>query len=130
MREIKFRAWDNVNKIMLDDVTTGTITICDKGNKSYSKDCIFMQYTGLQDRTDRDIFEGDIARIEDYYENVRIGIIAFDSGTYKLQNTRQSFYYEFGSDAEYDWESIENVDEDNIEILGNIYENPELLNIK
>lgn len=134
MREIKFRAWDVENNKMIQSYahvskygqfyTTWTST-------DSEREYIPMQYTGLKDKNGgKEIFEGDVVRIEDYYENVRIGIIAFDSGTYKLQNLGQNFYYQFGSDGEYDWESIENVDEDNIEILGNIYENPELLDNK
>ena len=132
MREIKFRAWDKEQKVMYEvkkvDFSEQKV-FC---KQYYLNDWKFseielMQYTGLKDKNNKEIFEDDIVKIEDYYENVRIGIIAFDSGTYKLQNLGQNFYYQFGSDGEYDWESIENVDEDNIEILGNIYENPELL---
>jgi len=140
MREIKFRAWDGERMHPVEQwqnkswVAVPIPTNDGNGGVDWHleqrkiDDIQLMQYTGLKDKkNNKKIYEGDIVRIEDYYENVRIGIIAFDSGTYKLQNLGQNFYYQFGSDGEYDWESIENVDEDNIEILGNIYENPELL---
>ena len=122
MREIKFRAWDKKDKLWVAGWSIGQA-----GVQTETSNKVFMQYTGLQDKNGKEIFEGDVVKIEDYYENIRIGIIVFDSGTYKLQNLGQNFYYQFGSDGEYDWESIENVDEDNIEIIGNLYENPELL---
>ena len=141
MREIKFRAWDKDTKqmhevIQIDFKNWIAIPVPQRDEdgdvywileQKRIQEVELMQFTGLKDKNGTEIYEGDIVIIEDYYENVRIGIIVFDSGTYKLQNLGQSFYYEFGSDGEYDWDSIENVDEDNIEILGNLYENPELL---
>ena len=49
MREIKFRAWNGEK--MLHKVSTGTVCIWgDNGELSESKDCVFMQYTGLKDK--------------------------------------------------------------------------------
>ena len=63
MREIKFRAWDKVNRLMLNNVSTGTITIFDNGKKADYKDCIFQQYTGLKDRNGKEIYDRDILLI-------------------------------------------------------------------
>ena len=69
MREIKFRAWDGELKWMVDDVfacSTGAFDTPDKGyNTPYIEiepkpHYIVMQFTGLQDRNGKDIYEGDV----------------------------------------------------------------------
>lgn len=114
MREIKFRAWDKIKAVMRNNVSTGTITIWGDGSSfdidSESKDCVFMQYTGLKDKNGRNIFEGDVGRdIEGCLYEVRFADGAFET------------FYD-GNVIEYLSETC-----DVIEIIGNIYENPELL---
>ena len=55
MREIKFRAWDNRNKIMdiPDHIANGI------DGEKYQ----IMQYTGLKDNNGKEIYEGDIVKI-------------------------------------------------------------------
>lgn len=67
-----------------------------------------MQYTGLKDRNGKEIWEGDIG-YDDHLECY--GIVTFDDGAFN-----------------YEWENIcELLSEKYIEIVGNIYDNPELL---
>lgn len=74
------------------------------------KDVILMQSTGLKDKNGVEIFEGDIGW--DDHQEVH-GQVIFENGAFK-----------------YEWENIsEDLFEatDDIEIVGNIHENPELL---
>ena len=101
MREIKFRAWDGCDMRFLDMKKHG-IYVCGS-----HKD--LMQHTGLKDRKGRDIYEGDILNDKrlgtgKVYFNKGIGAFAWDCGT--------------------DWGVIEYWD---CEVIGNIHENPELL---
>ncbi|EAF5461935.1 hypothetical protein CPC87_06960 [Listeria monocytogenes] len=68
------------------------------------------QYTGLKDKYDNKIFEGDIGWDE---HNECYGVVKFEEG---------KFLYEWENIVEDLWEVT-----DNIEVCGNIYENEELL---
>lgn len=119
MREIKFRAWDKEEKIYLyfdfksisgwDD---GGVYLDNKINTNISDDkYIFMQYTGLKDKNGKEIYEGDI-----------VNYILRGIGMRKLEvqyNYAQGFYPMQGTGG--------CAKDGEAEIIGNIYENPELL---
>lgn len=71
-----------------------------------------MQYTGLKDKNGKEIYEGDIYHVGD--KNIRYLVVWFDSG-FEGKQLRSTSYAGLKSWAK------------DIEILGNIYENPELL---
>jgi len=80
------------------------------------------QYTGFKDRNDIRIFEGDIVRCYDKIECYDIGCIYWDDKISSFRRTSSScldprfhsFDYPLSSRCEY-------------EVIGNIYDNPELL---
>jgi uncharacterized phage protein (TIGR01671 family) len=113
MKEIKFRAWDKKNKQWLDtfNVILGTINLCE--------DVIYMQYIGLKDKNGKEIYEGDVVRFctKGFHPEVFITTVEWDKCAFRLGNGRQLFY--FGQ------VNLEVTDDG--EIIGNIYENPELL---
>jgi len=154
MREIKFRAWNkiwkmmsNVDKIEFEDGSPISISVTIEATdfdhedewKDYEigEDIELMQYTGLKDKNGREIYEGDIVKIEwREKSNIVIGEIAFSNMTYKLKYHPQpehaikgkyTAFAEYWSDGEYDWETLEQIISPEIEIIGNIYENQELL---
>jgi len=131
MREIKFRAWDSGNKKMVivkdivfleDGVLAGYKTI--GGLDLTINKPEIMQYTGLKDKNGKEIYEGDIVESG----NGRIWTVQFGEFFYTepKQLVRGYGFY------------IQPVEEElkregngflykGVEIIGNIYENPELL---
>lgn len=126
MREIKFRAWDILGKRMvkwedmygLERTDSNTIGIhLPPGDHNYlfPEDVILEQYTGYKDKNNKEIYEGDIIK----YNN-KIYWIGFSEGCFdcriKLTDTNGDELFLF--------------DHKCIEIIGNISENPELLEAK
>lgn len=143
MREIKFRAWDKEEKEMMyynplsflddsDGSPVGAVqTHCESHyidshfSKSTDKKTILMQYTGLKDKNDKEIYEGDIVRVTNVFGAINFG----DSETEEVKVVKWDdlgwapFCEPGGIDCDH-WCSSE---ENKIEIIGTIYQNPELL---
>lgn len=133
MREIKFRAWDKKSRKMFN-VDVLAISPCtwdcpDYGRKgvslAYQPHIKVMQFTGLHDVNGKEIYEGDIVEITGNYKPGTYTVI-WDSYrvAWWLKNIKQrekeyddDFYQLLGGP----WQC------DIREIIGNIHENPELL---
>ncbi len=149
-REIKFRAWDKVLKYMIQTGYDNWISFggeCYTGSdRKYNtpnieitkvKDLILMQYTGLKDGSGKEIYEGDIVSVKS---------IIYDT----IEPFEKSTKIEFQIFCEVIWcnkiagYDLKKIDGDNkpgawgfynenvnpFEVIGNIYENPELINSK
>ena len=76
-----------------------------------------MQYTGLTDRNDKEIYEGDVCELD----NGRKDVMAFDEGTFTFGEQGNPLIDLVVQDDKY-----MNTRE-RLTVIGNIYENPELL---
>lgn len=111
MREIKFRAWHKEKKIMGEVLG---IDILHKEIFFSNEDVALMQYTELKDEYGDEIYEGDILSNGN------------DEKPYKVIFENGSFRAEFKGDfEEYSFDLIDVVAQ-SYEVVGNIYENPEL----
>ena len=122
MREIKFRAWDLYNECMFNvgdiDWRHCFVGEMEADHQRYLKDVILMQYTGLKDKNGLDIYEGDI--IEEYLSDSEDDNYLY-SGVIVYFNTE--FCLKIKNDTYIKLVNTGN----NLEVIGNIYQNPELL---
>ncbi|MBO3359441.1 hypothetical protein JJB47_11730 [Clostridium perfringens] len=141
-REIKFRVWDKNEKTMINFEEIERIDFTDKtiivGGYISFEDIEFMQYTGLKDKNDKEIYRGDILERKfkglgyelgdrtlvgwDKYKYVHIWKMEFERELKNNQDLGRWFKSRKISELDLD-AHIED-----FEVIGNIYENPELLN--
>ena len=124
MREIKFRAWDLVDRHWCGYALRGFVLIDDGAKEqeviqwSPKRDGkILMQYTGLKDKNGREIYEEDIVRWNGEARVVRY-CNSYSCGKYELDLHQKGMGGVLSGDPE-NWYDLE--------VIGNIYENPELL---
>lgn len=142
MREIEFRAYSKSLKRMLSfehlqEATKGMVDVANaeiqKRNMNYNKlapyglflpleddDLEFMQYTGRTDKNDKKIFEGDIICYKIKQNNwdkivCNKGIVVFKNGCFGIVDTLGRFT------------SFDGFCNTKFEIIGNIWENPEMI---
>jgi hypothetical protein len=114
MREIKFRAWMIAGKYMKSWEDLEHMNFWAYANHGGIWE--LMQYTGLKDKNGKEIYEGDIV-IHHYFH---------ETGTVIWQQSQSRYALEYLSDKK--TQELFPIDTAMFEIIGNIYENPELLN--
>lgn len=134
MREIIFRGKDvNSNEWRIGYFYTavqGCVAIIGDGVDGYQvKHETVGQYTGLKDKNGTKIFEGDIVKgCSEYFGNCSFGNIAavlYDGG---------QFLFVFGNSieecAEFEDIEVSGAWCGDVEVIGNVFDNPELLEVK
>ena len=146
MREIKFRCWDKTarkmrqvieivfNAGMYYDPNDNTVKlIWVKGHdiinnkdialeREHKNEYILMQYTGLKDKNGKEIYEGDVLQDKDCIYKVIFEYGSFDGKIIEvLRNvgTQKGMTYQL---------SFIISDNDNIKVIGNVWEDSDLLN--
>ena len=125
MREIKFRAWDKENEKMVKvssiSLENKEIAVKDFGTYHFFriKDIELMQYIGLKDKNNKEIYEGDIVLVKPggtstWYKTV----VKFKEG---------AFIASLIDGEDYIYIFNRGFDSNDFEIIGNIYKNKNLL---
>lgn len=128
-REFKFRCWDGENMICPDYINRiGYAYWWENGVQERST--VIMQYIGLKDLNKKEIYEGDIIKwghIEGGKENpVRVAVVKLEPDiifhilNYSMDFLGQNKHFHYGS-------FIYTNTEKWLEVIGNVFENPELL---
>lgn len=124
-REIKFRAWDDKSKkmwapevicFMKDGKAKAGLVMtpaqAKKGqHEGWFYDNPLMQYTGLHDKNSKEIYEGDILK----YFNNRMEVVEYEGGGFSPFAIPGREIVKMPSE---------------VEVIGNIYENPEIMEAK
>jgi uncharacterized phage protein (TIGR01671 family) len=122
-REIRFRAWDKNERVMVDWLCMVQTAFNRTGDQSYGimymilsgnhHNFEVMQYTGLKDKNGKEIYEGDLWERDQF-----IGFVEFSFSGWNFKKAEYSGCYSypsFYSNAEFG------------EVIGNIHENPDLV---
>lgn len=123
----KFRAWTEEGKVMYYDVypfKDDTLLLSYDEiafDEVPASDFILMQSTELKDKNDNEIFEGDIVKYKSGC-NTYTEEVAYDKNFagFGVRDANADIIFTF-------WELAEDIDLISLEVVGNIYDNPELL---
>lgn len=120
-REIKFRAWNKIHNKMLQwgNLNNFFNTL----NCLSYKHLEVMQYTGLKDKNDKEIYEGDIVKHNGNTTGENKAIIIYKDGCFKTT----IWHNEIEIAMSYMDDLYVGTVTDKVEVIGNIYENPNLL---
>lgn len=141
-RIIKFRAWDKTYKDIKEVESINFASnecvlgiAYEQRTLYFPRDCEIMQFTGLLDRHGKEIYEGDILQIE-AVNHVMVNVVCeFGIARRKMLSGYEvdipSFYFKRSDLLSFpitnNWNHKHDLEM--IEVIGNIYENPELVNI-
>jgi len=138
MREIKFRAWHPKEGMLYPkELRKLNLNLTFEGHVLYNNfvdetlKWNLMQYTGLKDKNGKEIYHGDLLMFknpdsESFYEGFAVvtetETLGYDFQPIPSLTIEDIFMH--GYDSSMFWHDFDN----DVEIIGNIYENPELLN--
>lgn len=145
-RQIKFRVWDNQYKKWFTEWEGGESNLhsfsfnfkfhwryCDQGGDYTEERYVIQQYTGLKDKNNREIYEGDIVKQQfDYNDDPqRIPDVRWSDSKWEV--VWCDYEHRFGLKQlrpRFGSATVEHIhhgsQSKDIEVVGNIFENPEL----
>ena len=120
MRELKFRAWYKPEKKMIYNIQNEFEERIELGMDCFSDylkndDFIVEQYTGLKDKNGKMIYEGDIVKMPDWAVEPKYKKVSFVKLSCGFEPFVNGCFECVSPDSE------------EVEVIGNIHENPELL---
>jgi len=132
MRQIKFRAWDNIKKEWLSNKQIWRMRMEEDGKGSILPPPIYWhqdphgvtycQFTGLLDQNGVEIYEGDVLTIyNQMFREYHWGVVIWRDDLFGFYVNMKDYYVplsELGEQFKRDWDRI-----------GNSYENPELIKL-
>lgn len=122
-RDIKFRAWDGVEMVY----QTNALSDIQRFFRVIREDAVVMQFTGLKDKNGKEIYEGDYVTCNEF--TIINGVLIKSEGEIVYCDNVASFGVQVmdeekeGSSCTWSIEHFHG----GFEVIGNIYENPELL---
>ncbi len=132
MRQFKFRAWE-MNKMyyqvrcggVFDDIPTAPTVWNDEHgdwmNMTGQPHTVIMQWTGLEDEKGKEIYEGDIIKVWITKTINFVATVVFLNGAFGVGNIPSGYGYH------HKFSPFQNNSGTRYEVIGNIYENSELL---
>lgn len=133
-KELQFRVWDGQRyHYTVNNIGLG-LSLVDLKNKCfidknltaplYFSKCKIEYYTGLKDKNNKEIYEGDIVK---FVNNIDFGVFSVGIITWMAKSTEFGVkWIDCGVDDSLSWQtSCGKI----IEVIGNIHENPELLGV-
>lgn len=129
MREVEFRAWDIDKKKFIDyfDISCGGVVWTQEpGCSPEHPNAILELPTGLKDKNGREVYAGDIVKFDDVDPEADVSspaVVTWAYGAFMVMCDDENFYHTDDGNPVI----LGLIKPELFEVIGNIHENPELL---
>ena len=125
----KFKAWDKIDKVIREvtaiDWSLDLVEFMHGANERSFENVILLQSTGLKDKSSVEIYEGDIVSVRNHpFQKTELSGVGIEiDGDYLIGWSDHNLTWLGGDLLLYQLKPY-------IEVIGNIYDNPELLEVE